>query len=220
MATVNGTAGNDFIHVAGAGLVAPVGYTDNPNATDGNDVITPGTGSDYVYAGGGDDEIDLTAGDLTSGDTIDGGSGNDVLYLLNTGTSAMTLDATAFANVSHIEGIVVPARFHGAPTTISLTDALVGSSDDSHRLTVYMYNEHSTDYVNIATVDASAVTTAANSVTFIDAAYGTQSGSSFTMIGGAGADNFIFFAGDDGDPSLPGTSVNGGTGASLDTLQI
>jgi len=220
MATVNGTSGNDFIHVAGDGLVAPAGYTDNPGATIGNDTITPGTGNDYVYAGAGDDEIDLNPGDLTSGDTIDGGSGNDVLYLLNTGTSALTLDTTAFANVSHIEGIIVPPRYHGATTTIDLTDALVGSSDDSHRLTVYLYNEHTPDYVNIATVDASAVTTSTNSVTFIVAPYGTQSGSSFTLTGGAGADNFILDAGSDGTPSLAGTAVNGGTGSSLDTLQI
>ena len=214
MAFVTGTAGNDFIHVAGDGLVAPVGYADNPGATDGNDVISQGSGNDYVYAGGGDDEIDLTAGDLTSADTINGGSGYDVLYLLNTGTSALTLDTTAFTNVSHIEGMIVPPRFGSAPTTIYLSNALVGSSDDSHNFTVYLYNQSG----NVAQIDASAVTSSANSVTFIDAPYGSTSGSNFTLRGGAGADNFIFYAGADGAPSLPGTSINGGSG--IDTLSI
>ena len=221
MAFVNGTTGNDFIHVAGDGLTAPGGYTDNPGATDGTDVISMLTGDDVVHAGGGDDEIDLNAGDLTGGDTIDGGSGNDVLYLLDTGTSAFTLDTSAFANVSHIEGIIVPPRWRDAGTTLDLTDALVGSSDDSHRLTVYLYNGRTLDYTNIATVDASAVTTADNSVTFIDAPYGLRSGSTFTLIGGAGADVFRFDAGADGAASLTSTTtVNGGTGASLDKLEI
>src|SRR3569832_251665 len=223
MATVNGTAGNDFIHVAGDGLVAPGGYTDNPGATNGNDAITPGTGSDYVYAGGGNDEIDLSAGDLTSADTINGGSGYDTLYLLPTlyAATPLTLSASDLSNVSHVESIIVPQRYHYALTTINFTDAMVGSSDDSHRVTVYVYAQHGLDYEAHANIDASALVDPANSIYVLVATNG-QPFADFPdsmLIGGAGADVFQFDWSGASAPILDSTdTVNGGTGASLDTL--
>ncbi|HXC54925.1 MAG TPA: calcium-binding protein [Rhizomicrobium sp.] len=225
MATVTGTAGNDFIHVAGDGLVAPGGYTDEPNATAGNDVITQGAGNDFVYAGGGDDQINLSPGDLTSADTIDGGTGFDTL-LLDNGNTAFTLAAGDFANVSHIESIVVQARFHGSPVNITLSNALVASSDDSHQLTVYIYDQHTPDYSTVATVDASAVTDPANSVHFIvdqppPSFISHENSAQFTMTGGAGADIFQMGSSVNGIPALSSfVTINGGTGASIDTLDI
>jgi Ca2+-binding RTX toxin-like protein len=67
-AIVNGTAGNDFIHVAGDGLTPPAGYNDLPGATTGDDTIDAGKGDDIIYAGGGSD-------------TIDAGNGNDQIFI-------------------------------------------------------------------------------------------------------------------------------------------
>src|SRR5436190_23923982 len=78
MATVNGTAGNDFIHVTGDGHAAPGGYTDNPGATEGNDLINPNSGADTVFAGGGNDTIAFDT-DFNSSDSVDGGAGTDTL---------------------------------------------------------------------------------------------------------------------------------------------
>ncbi|HEU5019280.1 MAG TPA: calcium-binding protein [Pseudolabrys sp.] len=86
MATVNGTSGNDFIHVSGDGLTPPAGYTENSGATNTNDTIYSGAGgSDIIHAGGGDDTI-IFGGDLDSTDQIDGGDdlgvgGGDTLII-------------------------------------------------------------------------------------------------------------------------------------------
>ncbi|MFE0756486.1 hypothetical protein ACFW16_21165 [Inquilinus sp. NPDC058860] len=85
MAVVNGTAGNDLIHVAGDGVVAQPGFTDIPQATasndllyglGGNDLIYGGVGFDEIFGGDGNDVIDGGA-DL---DEIFGGDGNDVIH--------------------------------------------------------------------------------------------------------------------------------------------
>lgn len=75
MATVNGTAGNDFIHLISDGLVPPGGYTNLPGATDLADVIDAGAGNDIVYSGGGNDSVQGAAGS----DTLYGGDGDDII---------------------------------------------------------------------------------------------------------------------------------------------
>lgn len=92
MALVNGTAGNDFIHVAGDGLVAPPGFTDNPGATNGPDQFTPGAGTDYIYCGDGEDFVRVyLAGDINGlAEFIDGGAGNDALFLQFSGFCDLT----------------------------------------------------------------------------------------------------------------------------------
>lgn len=76
---VHGTAGNDFIHIAGDGRTAPPGYNDIPGATDlilgydgnsgasyviqsGDDTITAYGGDDIIFSGGGTDAINAGAG--------------------------------------------------------------------------------------------------------------------------------------------------------------
>ncbi|MGO1079695.1 calcium-binding protein [Inquilinus sp. CA228] len=84
MALVNGTAGNDLIHVAGDGLVAPPGFTDIPQATALNDTLNGLGGTDAIYGGDGNDLIDGGDGNdsLVGGagaDTLLGGAGIDVV---------------------------------------------------------------------------------------------------------------------------------------------
>jgi Ca2+-binding RTX toxin-like protein len=75
MAVVNGTAGNDLIHVAGDGLIAPPGFTDIALATNGADTLNGFGGTDAIYGGGGDDLIDGGDGN----DSLIGGAGADTL---------------------------------------------------------------------------------------------------------------------------------------------
>jgi len=75
MAVVNGTAGNDLIHLLGDGVVLPPGYTDIPLATAFNDTLNGLGGDDILHGGGGIDLIDGGIGD----DKLVGGTGDDVL---------------------------------------------------------------------------------------------------------------------------------------------
>jgi Ca2+-binding RTX toxin-like protein len=75
MAVVNGTAGNDLIHLLGDGVVLPPGYTDIPQATAFNDTLNGLGGNDIIHGGGGIDLIDGGIGD----DKLVGGTGDDVL---------------------------------------------------------------------------------------------------------------------------------------------
>jgi Ca2+-binding RTX toxin-like protein len=75
MAVVNGTVGNDLIHLLGDGVVVPPGYTDIPQATAFNDTLNGLGGDDIIHGGGGIDLIDGGIGD----DKLVGGTGDDVL---------------------------------------------------------------------------------------------------------------------------------------------
>lgn len=81
MANVQGTSGNDFVHVVGDGKIKPLGYTDIAAATAGDDTINSGGGgNDIIFAGAGNDTIHF-ASDLTGSDQIDGGDGVDTLVI-------------------------------------------------------------------------------------------------------------------------------------------
>jgi len=121
MATVNGTSGNDFIHIAGDGLTPPAGYTDNPGATNGDDAITSGNGgSDIIHAGGGNDTI-YFGSDLDSTDQIDGGDGNDTLVV-----SDQTSVVFGANSLTSIEKIFLPTVLHqvGFAASQSLTSTM------------------------------------------------------------------------------------------------
>lgn len=100
MANVPGTSGNDFVHVAGDGLTAPGGFADTPLATINADTISSGgSGVDYIFAGGGSDDITF-ADDLTADDRIDGGAGVDTLHL--TGTNSVAFKANSLTGIEKI----------------------------------------------------------------------------------------------------------------------
>jgi Ca2+-binding RTX toxin-like protein len=79
MATVNGTIGNDFIHRAGDGQVAPVGFNDITGVTTVNDTINGLAGNDIIF---GDSGIDVLNGGLGA-DALDGGDGFDFASYAN-----------------------------------------------------------------------------------------------------------------------------------------
>src|SRR5690348_9623659 len=73
MANVNGTAGNDFIHRADDGQIAPVGYNDITGVTTGDDTILGLPSNDIIFGDSGDDF--LNGGD--GADALNGGDGFD-----------------------------------------------------------------------------------------------------------------------------------------------
>lgn len=115
-ASVVGTSGNDFIHVAGDAHTAP-GYNPIAGATNGDDVIDPGAGTDIVYAGAGNDRIDLGS-NLTASDSIDGENGNDTVTL--TGTYNITLGAKT---LSDVETLLATAGYNYSVTIAEQTVA-------------------------------------------------------------------------------------------------
>jgi Ca2+-binding RTX toxin-like protein len=119
MAVVKGTSGNDFIHVSGDGHVAPDGYNDLPDATNGDDTIVPAGGNDTIFAGGGDDVINFKS-NLNSGDQIDGGTGNDTVV------SAETSDVNVTLNMVNVEDF--KAGGAGGHYSLAATDVTAGES--------------------------------------------------------------------------------------------
>ncbi len=63
MATVNGTAGNDFIHRAGDGRVPPAGYNNVTGVTIGDDVVNGLPGDDILFGDSGNDVLNGGGGD-------------------------------------------------------------------------------------------------------------------------------------------------------------
>lgn len=95
MPIVLGSVGNDFMHQAGDGLVAPAGSVDLIGVSteadtvlgdagndtiyggDGNDSLNGGLGADRLYGGAGADSLDGGTGV----DTMAGGTGDDVYFV-------------------------------------------------------------------------------------------------------------------------------------------
>ncbi|MGE0259888.1 MAG: beta strand repeat-containing protein, partial [Alphaproteobacteria bacterium] len=73
MATVNGTAGKDFIHRLGDGRIVPAGYNEITGVTTGNDTINGFAGDDIIFGDSGNDVLNGGPG----ADQLDGGAGND-----------------------------------------------------------------------------------------------------------------------------------------------
>ncbi len=130
---------------------------------------TPGTDT-FIGADNVVDVFDFDVANLTGVDTVNGGTG--LLDLLEF-TTAGTIAAAALANVSHIETVMLA---NGA-NQLSLTDALVGSSDNNHILLVL-------GGAGDDTIDASAVTTATDRVSF------RPGSGNDVLTGGAGNDLF------------------------------
>jgi len=105
--TVTGSAGRDTIYghassassvSGGAGRDSITGGSANDTLLGGDaiDTITAGSGNDSIDAGAGDDSI-VMAGNLATGDVIDGGAGTDTLSV------SAAIAAAAAATISNVE---------------------------------------------------------------------------------------------------------------------
>ncbi|MGO1079699.1 calcium-binding protein [Inquilinus sp. CA228] len=133
MGLVNGTAGNDMIHVAGDGVVAPPGFTDIALATAFNDTLNGLGGADVLYGGGGNDLIDGGDGsDILVGgigaDTLLGGAGTDTISYSG-GTAGVDVDlATGRGSLGDAEGDTLSGVENVQGTNSPGGDGLYGSA--------------------------------------------------------------------------------------------
>jgi len=134
--TVTGSAGNDVLIAdntanvsidGGAGNDDITGGSGNDNLSggNGNDSITSGAGNDTVSGGAGNDTITY-AGNYTSGDSLDGGDGTDVLSI--TDASLTNLAALSLAQVITLNGRVANVEI------AYISDDLNQTSFDAARL--------------------------------------------------------------------------------------
>jgi Ca2+-binding RTX toxin-like protein len=145
----------------------------------GNDTLTGGAGADMfdislggndtVAGGSGDDSVDAGAA-LTAADRIDGGAGNDVLYLSGDYSAGLAFGAATLVN---IEGIFLQA---GSSYSLTMHDATLAAGRTLE------INGTALDPGENMTVNASAET-------------GTTS--PYRLIGGSGNDTLVGGAGND-----------------------
>jgi len=142
----------------------------------GNDTINGGAGNDSVSLALTNTSGALTFTDLTSADVIDGGDGNDYLYLTGVGeegTDTLNLSSssiTTFAGVKNIEGITVGVSGAEAAdvVAVSLGDIVLGAFSNS--ITVNWASTNSTGYdqqtrAYAVAVDSSGVLNSSSTVT-------------------------------------------------------
>jgi Ca2+-binding RTX toxin-like protein len=165
---------------------------DTINGTAGNDTINISAGgNDTVLAGAGNDTI-LAGAAFNANDRIDGGTETD---------DQIEID-TLVLNGNYAAGVIMTA------TTLINMEEIMVTAGNSYNLTTH----NATVVASTMSIDGSALG-AANTLTFNGAAE-TETGSSYTVTGGAGNDVLTGGAGSDYfDISNGGNdTVNGGAG--------
>ncbi|MGY5795396.1 immunoglobulin-like domain-containing protein, partial len=165
-----------------------------------NFTITGGTGANTIEAGSGNDVI-VVAGDLTSADTIDGGAGNDTLTF--TGSSSNT---TALNGVTNVESITLG----DATTSITTVNSLVAAGQTLTVDGAALALNHALTWNGAAETDGKfAISGGAGNDTITGGAGNdtiTGGKGADTLTGGGGSDAFGFAA---GDSNLSFTSLSG-----------
>ena len=178
-------------NVLNEGVVGTVG-NDLLSGTDGDDVFTISQGgNDTVLAGAGNDTI-FAGATFTSNDQINGGAALD---------DTNQIDTLVLAG-NYAAGVVCTA------TTLIDIESIIVTTGNSYSLTFH----DATLVDNTLTIDGSQLG-AANTLT-VNASAETQSTANYTMLGGAGNDQFTGGAGSDFfDLTLGGNdTVVGGDG--------
>src|SRR6266446_2893462 len=191
--TINGTAGDDFLKGSS--------QNDTINGGSGTDSIGGGGGADSLNGGDGNDFFSYSApGDIVAGETVDGGSGHDIIDIFAAGSfdfSGITLTS------------VEQLQIHAA-STVTLAGSQVGAGQIA---TIVGNAEANSLIVNGATVGLSAVSflfwLAGEATITINGTAGgdrlTGSSQNDTINGGSGGDSIIGGGGAD--------SLSGGDGA-------
>jgi Ca2+-binding RTX toxin-like protein len=191
-----------------------------PKPTEGDDVLTFGTGDDAIDALGGNDVVDAGAGN----DTITGGTGNDTLtggvgndsYVFNLGDGVDTIDDTALAgegNMIQFGPGITPADLSLGVGSLLLR---VGSGGDAIHLTTFdpanAYGPHTIETFRFA--DGTTLTYSQ----LIDRGFDlTGMAGNDTITGTNVVDRITGLAGDDTIQSGAGDDVLDG-GAGADTM--
>jgi hypothetical protein len=166
---------------AGGPTLTVVGTTGNDSISGGagNDTINGGGGGDTLSGGAGNDTFVFYDDSLTSADTVDGGTGYDVLRLLN-GATVADVD---FTNVSNIEGISLGTG------TYSITfgeEAKEAFTDGNLRVNAVQATDSTVDASALGRVGYRFAYTGGDGVDRV-----TLGGNIATVTGGGGADEFV-----------------------------
>ena len=102
---VNGGDGNDIIYGGGGNdtLNGDAG-SDTIFGEDGNDIINGGTGGDTLNGGAGNDLLQFNLGDDVTGDSIDGGTGTDIIVVFGNTTGGI-IDFTTANTIENVESL-------------------------------------------------------------------------------------------------------------------
>ena len=210
MALVNGTAGSDFIHVAGDGRVPPGGFTENTAATNGQDQIVAGAGTDYIYAGGGDDHVRIYAAEDVDGlaEIIDGETGVDTVFLQFSGS--VNLASVQFLNIEQmllipptgsLEIVISAEQFSGF-------SAIAGSNSDE-TIIIAAPGIVSFKAENASLNDVNRIVGSSGSDSFEIVA---RASPGFSIFAGQGNDNVSFTNTNTLKFGAPAFTLNGGDG--------
>jgi VCBS repeat-containing protein len=129
--TFNGAAETDgaFVINSGAG-------NDSLTGGSGNDTFRPGSGNDTVHGGGGSDTINIGAS-LNALDTLDGGIGQDTLFLSGDYSAGVTFSATTVTGIENFflaagndYKFVIDNATVGAGSSLTVQGSGLGASDD------------------------------------------------------------------------------------------
>jgi Ca2+-binding RTX toxin-like protein len=172
---ISGGAGNDSITgAAGADVIT---------GGDGQDTIVGGAGIDNLSGGIGNDTFSVTTiGDFTnlaSAEVVSGGDGNDNLSFAE--NVALTIAATDLTGINSVETITINGTANAG--SITLTDAVYTANGAT---TLSIVDGDLTQ--GTLTVNASALTATNGVVTTGN----TSTGVNDSLVGGAGADSFLF----------------------------
>ena len=180
-ATLQGSAKADAITGAGG--------NDSLVGNAGDDTITPAAGADTVVAGAGNDSIVFAGANLTALDSIDGGTGTDVITVPASATSSPDFDR--ISNLTSITGTNDAGDTTVAIAAIAETTAQV--------ITITSIGDTATKGLVITNAADSATTTfsmvgatgddfliGSNGADTLSAAAGAD-----TLQGGAGADSIV-----------------------------
>src|ERR1700743_1706773 len=106
------------------------------DGTDNNDIFNLGNdGEDTVHAAGGDDKFYMGAA-LDAGDSLDGGTGNDTVFLNGDYSGGLTLGANTLIHIEmlkfaagHSYDITTDDANVAASATMTINGRLLGASD-------------------------------------------------------------------------------------------
>lgn len=224
--TVFGSAGTDLITAGGGAMNASAGAGNdtitgrNSNDTliggDGNDTLRGAAGADSMEGGEGDDTFVFYTGDVSVGETIDGGSDNGDVILVQTSTDFTNLGAVLIKTSAHIEHIRIASGQSATFTGDQLSDETIKVNATGPIAATLNINVDSGDFASFTNL----VFDSADGADAFDAGI-----DAINIVGSAGNENITgttladVITGGDGNDTLAGgigaDTLTGGIGVDL-----
>lgn len=143
LALINGTAGSDFIHRSGDGLVAPVGYNEVLGVTTGDDSLFGGDGDDILHGDKGSDRLEGGPGQ----DILVGGRGNDIYVVRARDGDILIEGADGGLDVVYCDGsFTLPDNIENLDIRAGTFDSVIATGNNEANLIRSGYDNYSTLY--------------------------------------------------------------------------